>query len=97
MQLHIKLHIKKVINVISWPSLHYKNQSNTYEKEVIRGINSKKKQVKRKRREEEEEEREGKEKEEDGKKTCTYFTCLELQGPCLLLSFMSLNEASPQA
>jgi hypothetical protein len=43
MQLHIKLHIKKVINVASWPSLRYKNQSNTYEKEVIRGINSKKK------------------------------------------------------
>jgi hypothetical protein len=42
MQLHIKLHIKKVIYVISWPSFHYKNQSNTYEKEVIRGINSKK-------------------------------------------------------
>jgi len=33
-------HKKKVINAASWPSLNYKNQSNIYEKEVIRGINS---------------------------------------------------------
>jgi len=48
MQLHIKLHIKKVINAASWPSLCYKNQSNTYEKKIIRGSIVRKKTSKEK-------------------------------------------------